>query len=133
MADAVTSQTIQDGERKAVLKFTNVSDGTGETNVVKVDVSSLSANSSGQACTKVTVAQIWWQCVGMGVELLFDATANVLVIGLSPDSNGYHDYTPFTGIPNNAGAGVTGDILFTTIGASSGDTYTVILELIKEY
>ena len=23
MADAVTSQTIQDGERKAVLKFTN--------------------------------------------------------------------------------------------------------------
>lgn len=25
MADAVTSQTIQDGERKAVLKFTNAS------------------------------------------------------------------------------------------------------------
>ena len=30
MADTVTSQTIQDGERVAVLKFTNVSDGTGE-------------------------------------------------------------------------------------------------------
>ena len=133
MADAVTSQTIQDGERKAVLKFTNVSDGTGESNVVKVDVSALTANSSGNACTKVTVTQIWWQCVGMGVELLCDATANTLIIGLSPDSNGYHDYTPFTGIPNNAGSGVTGDILFTTIGASAGDTYTVILELIKEY
>ena len=26
MADTVTSQTIQDGERVAVLKFTNVSD-----------------------------------------------------------------------------------------------------------
>ena len=133
MADAVTSQTIQDGERKAVLKFTNVSDGTGEPNVVKVDVSALTTNSSGNACTKVTVTQIWWQCVGMGVELLCDATANTLIIGLSPDSNGYHDYTPFTGIPNNAGSGVTGDILFTTIGASAGDTYTVILDLIKEY
>jgi len=133
MADAVTSQTIQDGQRMAVLKFTNVSDGTGEANVVKVDVSALSSNSAGQACTTVTVARIWWQCVGMGVELLFDATANVLVIGLSPDSNGVHDYTPFTGIPNNAGDGVTGDILFTTIGASSADTYTVILELIKDY
>jgi hypothetical protein len=133
MADAVTSQTIQDGERKAVLKFTNVSDGTGESNVVKVDVSALTTNSSGNACTKVTVTQIWWQCVGMGVELLCDATANILIIGLSPDSNGYHDYTPFTGIPNNAGSGVTGDILFTTIGASAGDTYTVILDLIKEY
>jgi len=73
MADAVTSQTIQDGERKAVLKFTNISDGTGETNVVKVDVSALTANSAGKSCSKVTVAKIWWQCVGMGVELLCDA------------------------------------------------------------
>jgi hypothetical protein len=133
MADAVTSQTIQDGQRKAVLKFTNISDGTGESAVVKVDVSALASNSSGAACTGVTVAKIWWQCVGMGVELLFDATANVLVIGLSPDSNGYHDYSDFTGIPNNSGSGKTGDILFTTIGASSTDTYAVILELVKEY
>jgi len=133
MADAVTSQTIQDGERKAVLKFTNISDGTGETNVVKVDVSALATNSAGKACTKVTVSKIWWQCVGMGVELLCDATVNTLIIGLSPDSNGFHDYSSFTGIPNNAGAGVTGDILFTTIGASNTDTYTVILELVKEY
>jgi len=133
MADAVTSQTIQDSERKAVLKYTNVSDGTGESAVVKVDVSALASNTAGTSCTGVTVAKIWWQCVGMGVELLFDATANVLVIGLSPDSNGYHNYSDFTGIPNNAGSGKTGDILFTTIGASSTDTYTVILELIKEY
>ena len=133
MADAVTSQTIQDSERKAVLKYTNVSDGTGESAVVKVDVSALASNTVGTACTGVTVAKIWWQCVGMGVELLFDATANVLVIGLSPDSNGYHNYSDFTGIPNNAGSGKTGDILFTTIGASNTDTYTVILELIKEY
>ena len=39
MADAVTSQTIQDGERKAILKFTNISDGTGESAVTKIDVS----------------------------------------------------------------------------------------------
>ena len=50
-----------------------------------------------------------------------------------PDSNGMHDYTPFSGIPNNAGSGKTGDVQFTTIGASSGDTYTVILEVIKSY
>jgi hypothetical protein len=133
MADTVTSQTIQDGERKAVLKFTNVSDGTGESAVVKVDVSALAANSAGQACTEVSVAQIWWQCVGMGVEVLFDATTDVLCIALSPDSNGWHDYNCFTGIPNNAGTGKTGDIAFTTIGASATDTYTVILELIKKY
>ena len=133
MADTVTSQTIQDGERKAVLKFTNISDGTGESAVKKVDVSALTSNSSGTACTEVAVSKIWWQCVGMGVELLNDATTDTLIIGLSPDSNGMHDYSSFSGIPNDSGSGKTGDIMFTTIGASNGDTYTVILELLKTY
>ena len=133
MADAVTSQTIQDGERKAVLKFTNISDGSGEAAVKKIDVSALSANSAGAACTEVAVAKIWWQCVGMGVELLNDADADTLIIGLSPDSNGYHDYSDFSGIPNNSGDGKTGDVMFTTIGASNTDTYTVIIEVIKSY
>jgi hypothetical protein len=34
---------------------------------------------------------------------------------------------------NNAGAGKTGDIMFTTIGASSGDTYSITLQMIKIY
>ena len=133
MADTVTSQTIQDGERKAVLKFTNISDGSGESAVKKVDVSALASNSSGTACTEVAVSKIWWQCVGMGVELLHAATTDTLIIGLSPDSNGMHDYSSFSGIPNDSGSGKTGDIMFTTIGASNGDTYTVILELLKTY
>ena len=48
MADTVTSQTIQDGERVAILKFTNESDGTGEASVKKVDVSALSKDSRGR-------------------------------------------------------------------------------------
>ena len=55
MADAVTSQTIVDGERNCVMKFTNVSDGTGESAVKKVDVSALATNSKGQTCTKVKI------------------------------------------------------------------------------
>jgi len=133
MADAVASQTILDGERLAVLRFTNVSDGTGESNVVKVDVSALAANSAGQACTEVSIQRIYWACIGMSVRLDFDATTNVLAIGLPADSTGDEYYDSFTGIPNNAGTGKTGDILFTTTGASANDTYMVILELIKKY
>ncbi len=133
MADAVTSQTIQDGERKAVLKFTNASDGSGESAVKKVDVSALAANSAGDTCTGVTINKIWWQCTGMSVKIEFDATSNVLAIGLSEDSTGHHDYSDFSGIPNNAGSGVTGDLDFTTVGAGSGDTYMIVLELIKGY
>ena len=42
MTDTVTSQTIQDGPKKAIMHFTSISDGTGEgTAVKKVDVSAL--------------------------------------------------------------------------------------------
>ena len=41
MADAVTSQTLLDTEKKAIFKFTNISDGSGEANVKKIDVSTL--------------------------------------------------------------------------------------------
>mgnify|MGYP003313126533 CR=1 FL=1 len=39
MADTVTSQTIVNGPSKLIMKFTNTSDGTGESAVKKVDVS----------------------------------------------------------------------------------------------
>jgi len=133
MADAVTSQTIVDGAKTAVLKFTNVSDGSGESAVKKVDVSALASTQDGQTCTGATIEKIWWQCNGMKVQLLFDATSNVFCIELGENQSGYHDYSIFGGLPNNAGSGVTGDILFTTVGHSSNDTYTVVLQVRKEY
>jgi len=133
MADAVTSQTIIDGSKTAVLKFTNVSDGSGESAVTKVDVSALSSNSIGQSCTGASIQKIWWQCIGMKVQILFDATSDVLAIELGENQSGYHDYSNFGGIPNNAGSGKTGDIQFTTVGHTSADSYTIILEVNKEY
>ena len=133
MADAVTSQTLIDGVKTAVLKFTNISDGSGESAVAKVDVSSLSANDVGKACTGASIEKIWWQCNGMKVQLLFDAPSNVIAIELGENQSGYHDYTSFGGIINNSGSGKTGDILFTTVGHSSADSYTIILQVRKEY
>ena len=133
MADAVTSQTIVDGAKTAVLKFTNVSDGSGESAVKKVDVSALASTQDGQTCTGATIEKIWWQCNGMKVQLLFDATSNVFCIELGENQSGYHDYSSFGGLKNNAGSGVTGDIMFTTVGHSSADTYTIIIQVQKSY
>jgi hypothetical protein len=69
----------------------------------------------------------------MGVDIEFDATTNVLAIPLPADSTGDEYYDLFTGIPNNAGSGVTGDIDFTTVGHSSGDAYSIILVLNKNF
>ena len=133
MADAVTSQTIIDGERNCVMKFTNVSDGTGESAVAKVDVSALASNAAGVACSEVRVMRISHAVVGMSVQLFFDATSNVLLAELAESSNGHMEFQDFGGIPNNAGSGKTGDILFTTKGHSSGDTYSIVLEMVKVY
>ena len=133
MADTVTSQTIHDSDRVAILKFTNESDGTGESSVKKVDVSALTTNSAGESCTSVSIARIYWACVGMRVNIEFDASTNVLAMPLPADSTGDEYYDLFSGIPNNAGSGVTGDIDFTTVGHSSGDAYSIILVLNKNY
>ena len=133
MADAVTSQTLIDGPNKAVMKFTNISDGSGESAVVKVDVSALEASLNGTACSEVVIERIWWQCIGMKVQILFDATTNAFCIELGENQSGDHDYTSFGGLTNNAGSGVTGDVLFTTVGHSSADTYTIILYMRKKY
>lgn len=126
MADTVTSQILIDGKRIAVMKFTNLSDGTGESAVTKVDVSALSP-----ACDGVSISKIHYNTNGMSVTLLWDATADVPIVTLSGD--GCLCCENFGGLWNNSGAGKTGDIKLTTNGHSSGDNYTIILELVKKY
>ena len=134
MADAVASQIIVDGPSFVAIKLTNISDGTGESAVTKVDVSALEADSrTGLSCTDVNIERIWWQCIGMKVRILFDADTDVMAIELGENQSGNHDYSIFGGLTNNAGTGKPGDVKFTTVGASSGDTYTVILYMRKKF
>jgi len=133
MADAVTSQTLFDNERTAIMKFTNISDGTGESAVLKVDVSALTPSASGKTCTKVTVTKIYIANHGMEVRMLWDATTDVPFYLSSPGATQTLDMTGFGGITNNGGAGSTGDIVFSTADASAGDTYWCILEMVKGY
>lgn len=133
MADAVTSQTLMDGERLAIMKFTNISDGTGETAVTKVTVSSLAASGSGKACTGVIVNKITSVCHGMEVRMYWDATTDVPFFLSTVNTNYENDFSKIGGITNNSGAGKNGNILFSISDATAGDTYTVVLEMIKTY
>ena len=132
MADAVTSQTLQDGDKSVVMKFTNISDGSGEAAVKKVDVSALQAQSgSGAECTGVSIQQIWYECNGMSVDLLWDASTDVIAWTLS--GYGFFDFRSCGPIINNSGSGKTGDIMFTTTGHASGDRYAIVLKMGKSY
>ena len=133
MADAVTSQTIFDGSKRAIMKFTNISDGTGENKVLKVDVTTLRASASGKACDGVTITKIHAATHGMEVQIWWDATTDVLA-WIVPQNNAYtFDFEKIGGLTNNAGAGVNGNVLFSTVDASIGDMYAVTLEMVKSY
>ena len=133
MVDAVTSQTILDGDRLAIFKFTDISDGTGETAVVKVNVANLSPNQFGLACNGCIINRVWASTNGMAVNILWEATTNVLAYMIPTDTFYDMPFDNFGGIQNNSGAGKTGNIAFTTVGAAAGDSYTIILEVIKTY
>ena len=138
MADVVTSQTIVDTVgTKTVMKFTNISDGSGETLVTKMDASAL--NFMTEDAERV-LAKIYWSVNTTngksGVEILFagsgDNAANATIGFFS--GRGFHDYfTAGNSIPNNAtltaNTSPAGDILLSTKGFVAGDNYTLILEV----
>ena len=134
MADVVTSQTLVDTSgTKTTMKFTNMSDGSGETLVTKMDASALTFMTEDG--TK-SLAKIWWAINTTngksGVELLWAGTTNSTIGFFS--GTGHHDYyTAGNAIPNNAtltaNTSPAGDILISTKGFVAGDNYTIILEV----
>ena len=138
MADAVTTQTIVNTDKRAVIKLTNLSDGNGESSVEKVDVAGLNSRSSDSAaCSRVTIDQIWYDIGGMRVALEWNASSNVVAIVLGGSAaagnvQGHMDFRSFGGIKNNASS-PDGDLDFTTSGHTNLDHYTVVLEMRKQY
>ena len=128
MADTVTVQTIADvAGVKHVAKMTNLSDGTGESLVTKIDASN--TNAMTEDATKV-LARLWYSInttnSNAGVELLWGGTTNATMVVLN--GQGHWDLRTFgDGIANNATT-PTGDVLLSTRNFVSGDNYTILVE-----
>ena len=128
MADTVTTQTIADTSGvKFVAKLTNLSDGSGETLVKKIDASELTFMSEDG---NRTIARVYYSINTSdrksGVELIWDGTTQSTALFLS--GNGFMDFrTDGNSIPNNATT-PTGDVLLSTKNFASGDNYTIIVE-----
>ena len=128
MADTVTTQTIADTSGvKFVAKLTNLSDGSGETLVKKVDASELTFMSEDG---NRTIARVYYSINTSdrksGVEIIWDGATNATALFLS--GQGFMDFrTDGNSIPNNSTA-PTGDVLLSTKNFASGDNYTIIVE-----
>ena len=133
MPDTVTSQTLKDHAKGYAVKLTNISDGTGETDVIKVDASTLVANT-GDGAERLTITKLFWS-VASGtsstmsprVTLRWGGSSNTTIVTLT--GSGFWDLTSAGQCPfiNNAPA-PTGDILLSTTGFTTNAAYTVVIE-----
>lgn len=136
MADAVSTYTIYpqqttgtstSGSRRQVMSFTNLSDGTGESAVKKVDITTL-VGPNAATVTHLSIVSIQYNVQGMQLEVYFDRTSPIPIARLQGygklcfrKSGGFVD----------SGTGATGSLMFTTAGQASNASYDIVIEFIK--
>ena len=128
MADSVTSQILTDTSGvKFVIKLTNFSDGSGETDVIKVDASNTTfMTEDGNR----KIAKVWFSVntanPKSAVELKWAGVTNATALFLS--GQGFFDLrTAGDEIINNA-IKPTGDVLLSTKNFANGDNYSLVIE-----
>ncbi len=116
-----------DGSRNLVVKIHINGDGTGE----ETDTLLIDASTYSPAFTESKLMKMTSNIVGFSAELNWDATVNTIcVIARAGDSE--FDFSTIGGIPNDSGAGRTGDLLITTVGLGAADHGILILEFKKK-
>lgn len=125
MADVVDSLVLFSGKNRYSVRLTNISDGTGESAVAKIDKSTLTG-PDGTEPGKIVIEQLSWAIQGFAsVRLHWDHTTDDEIAVLA--GVGYNDYRPVGGMVDPASAGGTGDVVLTTNGGGSGSTYDILL------
>jgi hypothetical protein len=148
MADAVTTRILVDTPTQTIVHLTCISDGTGETAVIKADKSTLvfcpgiitaGVRAAPAEAASLDVEAVRWNVQGFtSVRFLWDHTTDDVALALS--GGGYDDFVgpggergrsiiPTLSDPRSAGG--AGDILLTSVGAVSGATYDLTLWLRK--
>ena len=118
---AVVIQELYDSDFITTIKVTTTSTNSA---VQILDASDLEGAATDP---RVSIVACQWT-VGNQTDLLFDATSNVVALSLNGNGTFNVGGQTLPAIPNNAGTGVTGDILLTNGSASVG---TIILKVRK--
>jgi hypothetical protein len=127
MVDTVNTQVVFNGNRRYTVHLTNESDGTGESAVTKVDISTLT-DGAGVAATYFTVDLIEYSVWGFDYATLeWDATVNDEIAVLF--GQGVIDWVAFGGKTDPQSSGSTGDLVLTTNGGASGSGYDITLHI----
>lgn len=120
MVDKVTVTAMAAHTKEYIQHITSESDGTGESAVTKLDMSTLTG------VTALTVMQIEFIVSGMNyVTLAWDATTDDVIAVLS--GSGIIDFSESNGKVDPQSSGTTGDIKLTTDGHVDGSMYDILI------
>ena len=97
MADVFVEKVIEDGPRIFVKSFSYTHVDTGQSAVMAIDVSGLSTLQDGTACTGVRINKIWFSTSNLELNILWDASTDVLAIVLPTDYQRCFDFSSFGG------------------------------------
>ena len=112
--------------RKVTVNFWGLSDGSGETDVIKVRLTDLMKHG-GATPTRTAIENIKYNISGMTVRLEWDRAANA-PIALLGAGRSELDYRREGGIVDPGEEGDrTGNIILTSLYADSGDSYDITL------
>ena len=137
MANSVQIQTLVDSERNLVVKLVGILDTSNVSLATLIDPALVAAvNASGlnsQQPTKVAIKKVTYDIEdGLAVNLYWDATADVPIWRFVGRGFVMGEHVGF--LQNNAGAGVTGKVLYDTDGYSSGSlSFSLLIECIKQW
>lgn len=124
MADTVDVKYIKKG-RLHCIHLQNQSDGTGESTVVKIDVSTL-VDPYGNVCTYTAIDRIESEINGMTVRLAWNHTTDDEIAVLAPGGAPL-DWSAVGGNVDPRTTGGDGDILLTTNGQAAGSSYDITI------
>ena len=147
MANLITNTRLVNNERKLIIKYSELCDGTTATNVTTiVDVSDSAFNSmSGRAMTAVAIDKIYiFPALGNGSVAVFghiewatsDSAKEVPITSVAsayPNASGTtFDFSHFGGLTKE-GDTANGDIKLDVAGMGANEGYSFILEMRKIY
>jgi len=125
MADTVDTKVLFNGRRRYAVRLTNISDGTGESGVTKIDISTLT--NGGFTPTSFSIDLIDYNIQGFtSVRLFWDHTTDD-EIAVLPAGSGTLDFIAAGGSHDPKSTGGTGDVLLTTANTTAGNTYDITI------
>lgn len=140
MADAVSSTVIYEDNKQYVVYLTNVSDGTGENKVVKVDKSAIGVAVGGAEATALDIERVDFAITGFSNVQLFwdhatDSAGPILTGSGTLDFTGgggwMRNILRTSGLKDPKTADSTGDILLLVPAAITTGVYAITLWLSK--